>query len=747
VSLTDYSLGIAYLTITGLAIGLVSCRIRRMLTPGWTGARARLVEVVVALATLVVLMEALGSFALLTPVGLLAVLLVLAALTWYLCRRIDVPEAARVPPSSPPRRRWESLLALAVVGVTTLRWAGGVGESLAHGIYRQDSVWYHLPFAAGIFQSADTWAVRLTDPMALTAWFYPQNSELLHSLGMLAWGTDYLSPLLNLGWLALAFLAAWCLGRPFGREAGATIAVATVLGTEMMQAQAGNAPNDIAGIALLLACAAILVNALGAGADAGAGGGAGATAGREGPLGALFVAGLAAGLAIGTKLPLLAPVGVITVGLLWVLRRGGRRPAASWIGALLLGGGYWYLRNLVHAGDPLPWIAGGPLPGPDQASLYPRAPHSVADYATSFGVWTDTFVPALADAIGPLWPLVLLGAAAGLVLAIVRGPALELILGLAGVAAILAYIFIPVSASGGLGHPVGFSTNLRYLSPALALGLVLLPVQLRRLGVGRRLVALPLAGVFVVDALNTSDWWPGTAATDLALVGLLVAALVVAAWAIPGPASRRRRLLAVSLAAALVAVVLGYPSERDYFHHRYDPALAPVADSPGFRDSHQWRRIQSWAQDQRDATIGVVGPPGRLRPVPLLRPRPHQPHPLRRPTGSRRRLPSDLRLRDLAPGRERRGPRLRRRHPRHRDRPRRHPAGEPLDGARDPHPGGPSGVAGRGLPDHRPARPGRLPATRPASGPRRPRRRRRDPALTLSGRSRNRPGACRGRRA
>jgi hypothetical protein len=140
--------------------------------------------------------------------------------------------------------------------------------------------------------------------------------------------------------------------------------------------------------------------------------------------------------------------------------------------------------------------------------------------------------------------------------------------------------------------------------------LVLLPVQLRRLGVGRRLVAVPLAGVFAIDALGSSDWWPGAAGTALAIVATLIAALLIAAWSTLTPASRRHRLLAVTAMVALVAAVLGYPTERSYFRHRYEPSLAPAADSPGFRDSPQWHRIQSWARDRHRATIGVVGPPG-----------------------------------------------------------------------------------------------------------------------------------------
>ena len=50
-----------------------------------------------------------------------------------------------------------------------------------------------------------------------TNWFYPQNSELLHAVGMLLTGRDTPSLFLNYGWLAMAFLAAWCIGRPYGR--------------------------------------------------------------------------------------------------------------------------------------------------------------------------------------------------------------------------------------------------------------------------------------------------------------------------------------------------------------------------------------------------------------------------------------------------------------------------------------------------------------------------------------------------
>ena len=59
-------------------------------------------------------------------------------------------------------------------------------------------------------------ALHMTEVLKLTVWFYPQNSELLHSAGILFLGTDFLSPLMNIGWMALCLLAAWSFGRPYG---------------------------------------------------------------------------------------------------------------------------------------------------------------------------------------------------------------------------------------------------------------------------------------------------------------------------------------------------------------------------------------------------------------------------------------------------------------------------------------------------------------------------------------------------
>ena len=47
--------------------------------------------------------------------------------------------------------------------------------------------------------------------------------------------------------------------------------------------------------------------------------------------------------------------------------------------------------------------------------------------------------------------------------------------GLVGLATALAWLVAPTSASGPDGMPRGFESGLRYLAPALVLGLALLP--------------------------------------------------------------------------------------------------------------------------------------------------------------------------------------------------------------------------------------------------------------------------------
>src|SRR4029077_9911861 len=99
------------------------------------------------------------------------------------------------------------------------------------------------------------------------------------------------------------------------------------------------------------------------------------------PSGTLLVAGLAAGLALGTKLTVGPPGLALTVGVIWISGAGYRlRASAEWIGAMVVGGGYWYVRNLIVSGNPFPWQDIGPIHHAE--ALQGRHPYYIAHHAT-----------------------------------------------------------------------------------------------------------------------------------------------------------------------------------------------------------------------------------------------------------------------------------------------------------------------------------------------------------------------------
>jgi hypothetical protein len=439
-----------------------------------------------------------------------------------------------------------TVISLLVAFVAVVHFAGGVKLRLSTGMTGFDSTWYHGPFAAGFFRSGNTMDLHFIAPQFL-AWFYPANGEIFHSVGMLAFGRDVLSPLLNLGWFVGCLVACWCIGRPYKVGAWSLVLGAVALSVPALADQAGEARNDIVGVFFLLAAVAIALNAWMAREE-----------GERGlSLGALAVVGLAAGLAAGTKLNFLLPAVVLVAGLVAIAPRGGRWKALVASGlAALAGGGYWYLRNLVHSGNPLPWIRDLgpiPLPAPEQA-LGGREAHGVLGYLTDGTVWSDWFLPGLHDGLWPIWPVLGAAALAGLLLCLGRraDPLLR-VAGLVGLATALAWLVAPTSASGPEGMPRGFESGLRYLAPALVLGLALLPVtpSLRS-----RLAPFALPMTFVTQRVTKDKW------SDRLRLG----------WGIVG-------------ALVVIAVAIGYPVQRHYLESRYSD---PTFTTPGLNAAFAW---------------------------------------------------------------------------------------------------------------------------------------------------------------
>lgn len=578
------------------AIAFLAFRVRARVLPGWRGSPARLAEVVVGIGFAVALGQLLGTAELLREAAYLigCALAALAAFVWLKPRVSGAAQVEPAPPRPAPLALW---VTLGVVGLLFTHWGVETKQSLDAGIGNFDSLWYHLPFSVEMAQSGSTTGLIRTETVFLN-WFYPQNSELLHAIGLLLWDRDLPSLFINLGWLAVALLAAWVIGRPFGRG-HLTVAIAAVALEchTLVVREPGAAKNDIVAAALVLAAAALLVTWWQSESRS-------ASEGREGPGRGwgwpLAVAGLAAGLAAGTKLTVLALVACLTVAAIALAPSGRRRAAAAWWGVpMLAGGAYWYLRNLIAAANPIPQVRElGPLslPGPDRLQEG-RPDFSVLHYATDTGVWREYFEPGLSDAFGVLWPVVLLAAIAGVVLAVVQrhNRALRALGVVAGIG-MAAYLITPLSAAGAEGAPEAFGINIRFLIPSLLLGLVLLP--LAPVFAGARAAWALLAATLVVlvvtnesiDVLRTHERVFGVGlAVLLVLVpaGLLVAARrgVPAVWRAAG-------------AGALVAVVLGagYPVQRNYYEERFVRADAFGLEAP-----------YRWVRDVRGARIGLAG--------------------------------------------------------------------------------------------------------------------------------------------
>jgi len=574
-----YLLGVAELVLLVGFAWLGATALRRRALGDVDGATAHLATAVLALAILLWSAELLGSFGLFDSLPYVLLVAGVGFGTFALVRgwrggrgspiAQDAPASEHMGESHRDRTRGRevdvaTLIALVVAALAVVHFAANVKAKLSTGMTGFDSTWYHGPFAAGFFQSGDTWSLHFIAPQFL-AWFYPGNSEVVHGVGMLAFGRDVLSPLLNLGWFVGCLVAAWCIGRPYKVAPWSMALAALVLSVPALHDQAGEARNDIVGIFFLLAGVAIALAQRERSSHLPASGTAFA-------LGPVALVGLSAGLAAGTKLNFLLPAAVLVVGVALIAPRGFRWRALAASGlAALAGGGYWYLRNLAHTGNPLPWAKHlGPitLPAPEQA-LGGREGHSVFGYLTDGSVWSDWFLPGLHHGLTIFWPLLLVAATVGLLLCLGSRsePALR-VAGAVGLAAGLAWLIAPTSASGPDGMPRGFESGLRYLAPALVLGLSLVPVALR-------------ARLRRADAGSPS---PGQAPRQLAR-------------RFEYPPVRGATRVCFASAVLVAAVAIGYPVQRHYLQSRYaDPSFT----TPGLNAAFKW------AQRIDDARIATT---------------------------------------------------------------------------------------------------------------------------------------------
>ncbi len=602
-----YLIGVACAAAALSPVVLGARQLRRRHLQELIGPPAVLAEVIISLAMVTVVLQLLGTVGLFRLVPIVLALAGAGFIAWRSGGgELHADNPTRTATSSitarPPAdrgARWGRYGAIAAVAVVGAEWSTRTVDSLRRGMLTTaDTLWYHLPVAARFVQTGWTTRLHFVDGGSYTA-FFPASSELIHALGMVFFGNDTLSPLLNLGWLALALLAAWCVGRPFGVASLSLMGAAVVLATpELVLDDAGSALNDIVGLALFLAAIAVLVNAK-------------RPDGRDlvRPV-ALACAALAAGLALGSKFTLIAPVAALTIGVIALCARGERvRRAALWLTVVAVTGGYWYLRNLFRVGNPLPslGLGIGPLRLPRVST--PGA-GSVASYLFDRRVWRVYFLPGLREAFGPAWWALFVAAAVGCILAAFLAPGRwERMIALVGIVGFVAYVVSPQILGSPNAPLFQFMVNVRYVALALTIGVVLLPVVAIRFG-PRSLLLLTAAYACILAAAQFDAKLWANARTTIAgptrgalpraagvLIGVGVFAVGCMWVALRSRATRwweaRRYLLSVAFVVIAALLGGGYAVERSYLNRRYagPPLLA----------------IDRWARDIHHVRIAIVG--------------------------------------------------------------------------------------------------------------------------------------------
>ncbi len=329
-------------------------------------------------------------------------------------------------------RRHPWTAALVLLAGSALAWQ--VVVALILPPYAYDALTYHLTTVAVWVQTGSL----APSPFSRCCAFYPFAPDLLVGFVAVLLHDDALVGLVQVPFVLLGAAATAGIARIAGlARSGAVASGALFALTPVVLAQAPTNYVDVTLAALVLSSLYMLTRYLQAGAQ-----------------GQLIVAGLAAGLALGTKGigPLWAIVLFATaIAVSAMAVRNGRAKSASAIkglaGASFAGiclGGWWYIRNLATTGNPLyPFtirlfgatLFKGPLDVGETLTVPPLGadapwPVTVAlNWATDFKFWNQGSIDYQQrfGGLGPLWVWLGLPLLAVMVAALIRRRNLALI--------------------------------------------------------------------------------------------------------------------------------------------------------------------------------------------------------------------------------------------------------------------------------------------------------------------------------
>jgi hypothetical protein len=577
----EYVEGLLFLGGTLGAVIFASELARRRRLADLRGA-TRLVAQAVLITSLFALAHLLpGAFGVLTRGSALACAAAIALLALRVPRLQRAARPVSYPPSAgSPVRSWvlASVPLLAVSGLV----AGAFLHVATRPLLGTDLIAYDLPIIGRWIQSGSVWPVTELFPFAGTHGTYPHNAHLVLLGVVLPFHNDALVRVATYPYLALAVVGVYGITRELRFPAAtALLAAGLFAAIPIVAALPEIGPPDAIATAMFAGGVLFLVRHQ--------------TSDRQADL---VLAGLGLGFAAGAKWYYASSVAAIVV--LWVAVRFGvaRRLRVSGVavlfGVTIVMSGFWLVRNLVEANDPIfpvrVRLLGVTLFDAPRDVVRDHAGFSVADYVGQWGVWRTYLLPAFAQAFAAPGALAGIGVGVAIGLFVFRRSrrgSLAMAAGLALASVVLAALYgaTPYSAFGARNRPSLTFVNTRYAIPALVLAVPAAAGLVPRLGRLRFAVEL----LVVVAALHGVRGGyrilaPGPKAF---IIGLAIVAGVAIAVAAATRARRRgpkaatrvvSRPIAMGAAASLAAVAtVGYPLQRHYNDSRYarqDPTFA-----------------------------------------------------------------------------------------------------------------------------------------------------------------------------
>jgi hypothetical protein len=520
----DVAIGIVILGLVLGACALTAHRVVERWLPWLDEAPRALALATVFTAAVIGVHLVPGAFGLLVPAAVVALALALGAAAW---KWLPPEQAERERVERPPWWAWAPAVLAGGCALALLRDVTGAPVTSI------DAQNFQVPIVARWLQADSLWGLHQFIPDYSNA-TYPQNGNLLVTAVMLPFDSAFLARLVAAPYWAMAAAGMYAVSREIGApRTAAPLAAAAFAAVPVM---AGAGLDGVQTDAPMLACLAAGVLFL-------------LRHHRNGRTPELVLAGVALGLAFGTKW--YAVPGVAAIFAVWLVARRRMWPDAGVVVALIAAaGGFWMLRNLIEASNPLFPQPLGPFPAPPDP-LREQGGFTLLHYATDFDVWRTYLQPAFSDTFGTAGLLLAGGAALAAVLR-PRGPALAILAGTVLLAVL--YVVTPYSAFGPEGRPLLAAASTRYGLPAL-MGCAVLTAWL-----GVR--AVPLLLIAVVAGLTQAFELPA-----LKVVMGVTAAVVIVL--LP-----RRVLVPAALAAGLLVIAISAGRASDQGYGQFDPTLA-----------------------------------------------------------------------------------------------------------------------------------------------------------------------------